>query len=360
MDILVDTLSFRCNFKTWEDLLAFLNLNSIDEFEFVGKTFNVNYTSSYLYEGIRIAFGGSQGWYYYIHMSGKGCRTYEDIQGEGFNWYDLISKLYKYPDCYITRIDLACDEREGVFDIETLESHISDNTFVSHCLKSSMRLVKFGEECLYVGSPKSMSMLRIYNKKLERGFSDDDEEIPHWWRCEFQLRDERAMQVVREWCECGSVGPVFAGHVKKHIRFTNTVNTHNGNQNEYITADWWNDFLEHANALRWVSRKGSEYNLSRLQRYAIGNAGSSVKTLIKAKKLTADELYNIYMNADIKLRPDQVSFIEAHNKYLERGGEDTLIGYDKVITCEKCGKIGTDVDFNFYRGSIGICRSCSS
>lgn len=80
--------------------------------------------------------------------------------------------------------------------------------------KKSIRLIKFGEECLYVGSPQSLALLRIYNKKLERGFDESDEECPHWWRCEFQLRDEHAMQIVREWSECGSVGSVFAGHVK--------------------------------------------------------------------------------------------------------------------------------------------------
>lgn len=136
MDILVDTLSFRCNFDSWEDLTRFLNLDSTEEFELCNKVFNFNYKCSYYFQGIRIAVQGQKGWKFYVHMSGKGCRTYEDIQGSEFKWDNFIKKIYAYPDIYVTRIDLACDEREGVFNIEKLEEHIAADKYVSKCQKN--------------------------------------------------------------------------------------------------------------------------------------------------------------------------------------------------------------------------------
>lgn len=66
------------------------------------------------------------------------------------------------------------------------------------------------------------------------------------------------------------------------------------------------------------------------------------------------------MNADIKLREDQKAFIEAHNKYLEHGGDDALIDFDKVICCECCGTVDKTDLFDIYIGSVGVCKHCAS
>lgn len=314
MDIIVDTLSFRANFESYEKLVDFLGIDSVD-FLPSDKKFNMNYLYSYFYEGIKIGMEGQAGWEYYIHMSGKGCRTFEDIRGEGFDWYEFIYKLYlkiKDGTAAVTRIDIACDEMQGVFNIKLLENSIEKNKYLSRCPKTSIRLMKFGEECLYVGSTQSLALLRIYNKKLERGYDPGDQEVPHWWRCEYQLRDDHAQQIVIEWAESNDIGKIYAGHLMNHIRFLTKPNLRDGTQHRINTAPWWKAFLNNAEQIAWVSSKGSEYNMSKLQRYAIGNAGSSVKTMIKSKGLNAEQLYAIYTDPIINLREDQKAFIKAH------------------------------------------------
>lgn len=318
VDIIVDTLSFRANIDTLENLFYFLGLEYEGMgryFEYSDNKFNRNYVASIFYEGIKIGLDGQAGWTFYVHMSGKGCRAFEDLHGNNFEWFPFIqrlSELCRQGLGAVTRIDIACDEKEGIFNIDKLEKFILKDKYLSRCPKKSIRLMKFGEECLYVGSTQSMALLRIYNKKLERGYDPGDEDIPHWWRCEFQLRDEHAQQIVDEWAETKNIGKIYAGHVLKHIRFLTKPNLQDGTQCRINTAPWWKSFLENSEKLEWVSTKGSEYNLSKVQRYAIDNAGSSVKTMIKARKLTAEELFEIYSSDDINLRADQRLLIKKY------------------------------------------------
>lgn len=314
MDIIVDTISFRANFESYEKMIDFLHIDGLD---FVpGNRYNMNYLNSLYYEGIIIGYNGQCGWEYYIHMSGKGCRAYEDIlMSMGVSWFHIIFNLalkVRAGTAAVTRIDIACDEMDGIFNCKTLERYIYQEKYLSRCPKKSIFLEKFGKECLYVGSTQSLALLRIYNKKLERGYDPGDKEIPHWWRCELQLRDEHAQQVVCEWAESQNIGKVYAGHVLKHIRFLTKPNRRDGTQHRINTATWWKAFLGDAEKIEWVSSKGSEYNMSKLQKYAIGNAGSSIQTMIKAKNLNAEQLFSIYTDEGIKLREDQKAFIRAH------------------------------------------------
>lgn len=312
MLLIVDTLSFRANFGSYEKMVDFLGIEGVDFLP--GNRFNMNYLTSLYFEGIKIGIDGQAGWDTYVNMSGKGCRAFEDIRGAAFNWFTFISELadmVRAGRAAITRIDLAGDEFEGVFSCDRLEQFILKDKFVSRCPKKSITLQKFGKEILYVGSPQSLTLLRIYNKKLERGFDESDEDIPHWWRCELQCRDEHAQQIVLEWSDCGDVGAVYCGHTLQHIRFTTKPNKHDGTQSRLNTASWWSAFLCNAEAIKWVSVKGSEYNMTKLERYAIGNAGSSVKTMILSKQLSADELFRIYTEPSINLRQDQIAFIKS-------------------------------------------------
>ena len=316
--ILVDTISFRANFESYEKMIDFLHLEGI---EFLpGSRFNMNYLNSLYYEGIKIGYNGQAGWSYYIHMSGKGCRTYEDILNScGVSWYHIIFNLalkVRSGEASITRIDIAGDEFDNIFNCKTLERYISQNKYVSRCPSKSIRLTKFGEECLYVGSTQSLTLMRIYNKKLERGYDQGDQDIPHWWRCELQLRDDHAEQLVLEWADTNNIGHIYTGHCLYHIKFTSKENKKDGCQSRLNIAHFWDKFLQASESIPWVSEKGSDYNMSKLQKYAIGNAGSSIKTMIKSKGLNADQLYAIYTDPSINLREDQKAFIRAHGGYI--------------------------------------------
>ncbi len=315
MLVIVDTISFRANFDTYNEVVDFLGIEGID-FLPSNKRFNMNYMYSLSYQGIIIGCDGQACWNYYIHMSGKGCRAFEDIQGEGFKWEDFLFKLalkVRAEEAALTRIDLAVDEYSNTLNLARCEKYILHKKYLTRCPDSSIRLTKFGEECLYIGSTQSKTLMRIYNKKLERGYDkEDNEEIEFWHRCELQLRDEHAQQVVLEIGEGQNMGKVFAGHCRYHFNFLTKPNKRDGCQSRIPIAGWWNEFLCNASEIAWSKAPGTEYNMHRLQKYAIGNAGSSIKTMIEAQHLNPEQLYAIYTEPGIKLREDQKAFIRAH------------------------------------------------
>lgn len=327
MDLIVDTISFRVRSLSSSEFFEFLGIDDKKVPWLPGGRFNMNYLNSISYVGIKIGYGGVKGWDFYVHMSGKGCRTFEDLHSKRWNWEEFINKLGRFIDkgiVVITRLDLACDSFDDTLNLQRIEKHIIQHKFLSKCPEKSIRLVKFGEECLYVGSPQSLTLLRIYNKKLERGYSSDDTDIPFWYRCEMQLRDEHAQQVIYEWYQFindvpGSVniGKIYAGHCMEHVKFLTKPNKKDGCQSRIPVVKWWRDFLDNSSCIKWSTVKGSEYNMTKLEKYAVNNAGSSILTMIYSQNLTAEKLYKKYTeNSDIHLRPDQLEFIRnCNNEY---------------------------------------------
>lgn len=312
MLVIVDTLSFRCRFDCLENLLSFLGFSgAVFDWEEGGR-FNQNYESSIFFEGIKIGYDGQKGWNNYVHMSGKGCRTFEDYSSfqSWENFLEQLGLLIGQDKAAITRIDLACDERENILRLDRIEDYIVKKKYATRCSDQSIFLEKFGKECLYVGSTQSLTLMRIYNKKLERGYHPEDDSIEPWHRCELQCRDMHAEQIVIEICSGNSIASVFAGHVMDHLRFTTKPNLHDGTQHRLNVAPWWSDFLNQAERIPWCSAPGTEYNLTRLQHYVLHQAGSSIKTFIEATGMDAEATYKYFLdNNQIELRPDQIHLI---------------------------------------------------
>ena len=313
--VIVDTLSFRLRETTLEKTLDFLGLGYGDVPWDSRGGFNVNYRSSLYCEGIRIGFDSVSDWDTYVHMSGRGCRYFEDVMSRSncFNWFSVLNHLcecVRAGTAAITRIDLACDVYTDVLRLDRIERYIIQHKYITRCSDRSIRLVKFGEECLYVGSTQSLTLLRIYNKKLERGYSPEDSEIDFWYRAELQFRDSHAEQVVLELGDRHQIGSVFCGHLRYHFNFLKDVNKRDGTQSRIPLAAWWRDFLNDEEPIDWIPAPGSEYNLSRLERYALKGCGSTIKTLIRSKGWNAKRLYEFYNSDTISLRVDQQSLID--------------------------------------------------
>lgn len=211
MLLTVDTLSFRVRSLEENNLFDFLHLPSseVDSWRSSG-CFNRNYKSSLSNQGIILGLEGDSGYEFYVHMSGKGCRYYEDVRGDKFSWLDFIREMRDSGVVFFTRIDIACDEFEDLLNHDKLVKYLNAGKFATRC--TSKPLIESGrKECIYIGSEKSPAMLRIYNKMLERGktVADLEEGQKAWNRCEFQLRDDRAEQFISLWLESGDIGLCF-------------------------------------------------------------------------------------------------------------------------------------------------------
>lgn len=306
MLITVDWLSFRVRSLPENDIFSFLGIFEPLQWRVGGACFN-NYTDSLHYGHIKIGLNGTAGYDFYVDMSGQGCREFEDLMSEGWSWEQFIFRLAADERVTFARIDVAGDEHEGYFNVDRLDKHIRLNKYATKCKTPS--LTKYGREVCYVGSGQSAVFMRIYNKKMERGFSPEDDDGRPWWRCELKITDDYCAQFIEHWCAHG-IGYAYAGHCKNHIRWLSKPNDKKNSQ-RINTAKWYDDFLGACEKLKFTSAVGSEYNISKLQKYCLHSAGSSVVTLAKFFNMTPEQFYNYFMdNDEIKLRPDQIDLLQ--------------------------------------------------
>ncbi len=308
MLFLVDNLNFRvASFNRFE-VLEILGLDGrISDWE-DGVGF-FGYPNGMYYNGIRILYNGQRGFECYVQLSGKGCRSWEDnttLSG----WPELLQILADNKDIFhMARIDIACDDFTDDLDIHRLARYYESQKYSSRCKEI---YYTFGtKEIFYVGSEKSNTLLRIYNKKLERGYKPEDNEVENWWRAEFQFRDEVATACVDELVKSNDIGKTFLGKLREHIRFLSKPNDKR-NAQRITEARFWINFCRNCERVKFLTEPGGEYNLSKLERYCLKGAGSSLKTLILTEKLTPDALYKKFTSNEIILRQDQKELIKKY------------------------------------------------
>lgn len=314
MRFLVDTLSFRCYELNFENLCKFLGLDFPVSWE--DGTPRYGYPEAKYFNGIIIYYGGHDGFESYLHMSGKGCRMYEDLYkkryGHDLDWhlffeYCLSLKIKNTGNSMIhfSRIDIACDDYTDRLKVDRLVQYYKSGKYTSRC--KHWVAGQLCEEWLYIGSPQSDMRLRIYNKKIERGFNEEDLDGEPWYRAEFQLRDDRATEFIKKWVELNDIGKTFMGVLNNYVRFLTKPNDKK-NAQRIPSAQFWKSFTSDAEKIRLVSPEGSIYNMENLYKY-LKQTFSSLRTYTEALGMSPEDLFLHYGGA--KLRQDQIAFIEA-------------------------------------------------
>lgn len=151
--------------------------------------------------GVQVWWGSPRGDCHFV-ISGAGCKWLMAQEGWiGWQWY--LDWLSGERGGRLSRLDVALDTFGGVFGPDEVAANISKGRTRSKWkLATAWRHQgldpKGGDQfgTVYLGSPKSDSMMRCYDKgrqmadELPAGF-------PSWYRFEFQLRNEaaRAMAV---------------------------------------------------------------------------------------------------------------------------------------------------------------------
>ena len=321
MPVLVDNLSFRARSISKDFLIKILGLEKLCDVWQEGSKIANNYNRSIHYGGIVIGYDGVAGFSCYVSMSGQGCRTWEDMTtlepGERGKWMTLFEYLVQEPDNYhFSRIDLAYDDYTNALNLERIDMHRRKKRYVT---KTQRFDVNMGTaEIAYIGSNQSDTMLRIYNKKLERGYAPEDNfDYEHWYRAELQMRDEVATACVDALVTYDDILQVFFGKLYDFIRFTTKPNNDSKHANRLNVSPWWRKFCQNYPRLKFFYEPGSEYNLSKLEKFCRVGAGSSIKTMIYAKGWSERDLYRFFTKDDIMLRPDQKELIR--QKEFERG-----------------------------------------
>lgn len=280
--ILIDwfAMSFRADHVTPEDIIRLLDFKQDLVFEHLN--------GRYLYRD-RLSFGGIHIYYNNVNqnqdfpmleMSGQGCREFETYSNKSFD--DLFELAKDDVNYHMTRLDIAYDDHIGILDINQIEQDYRDRNWVSRSRKGRITIdiskekdenSKYIEGVSVMTGTKSSDMyMRIYDKAIERGFKDGC----HWVRCELVLKQDRAVQFIKNKFP---IGNKFRGVIAGYFRFIDPSN--DSNKSQVKMRDYWAKFLENASKISVYSRKDIDYNLGRVQRYVLHQAGNSIDTYIK-------------------------------------------------------------------------------
>lgn len=312
--ILLDWVSITSKIHSPQNFMEMLGLEKCS-WELMEKGAN-GYHSRLYYDHISIHFNGREDMGVWCELSGQGCRVFETLGHGDYNV--LFDEVFSNPDeMNITRLDVAYDDHTGILDFpqlvrDTMEltEELKPACYVS---KSRKREVTWSHEDYFLpamtvqhGRKASEVLVRIYDKAMERGYTDGR----HWIRTELQLRDDRALEFARR-LQREDVGGLFRGVLHNYLRYVDDPGT-DSNMRRWPMKKYWADLLDGAGQIRLYQRPGTEYNMINLENYVIGQAGNAAAAYIEIVGEAA------YMEA-LRKRGKQMplkyrQLIDQHNK----------------------------------------------
>lgn len=317
--ILVDWFTFTLKETDLHSVIDWLGLHSIDWVDCKG---HYGYSSAKLYGGMWILFDGRDDMGICVEFSGQGCRQYETSGNRPL--HELVNVVAVNATANITRLDVAFDdvdhEGNGLLDVCKIERLARHDRYISkfgtrsgewsgkHSDGSEKNPLAYS---VYFGSAKSDVRFRIYDKSKERGGLDY-----HWVRFELQLRHEAALNFIKQY---GTIGHKFYGLINNYLRFITPSKT-DTNRRRWASPEWWTKFLAHTEKISVFTRKDIDYNLSRVERYVMDQAGNSIVTYINCVGWFK---FREMLNArEQELNPNQLKLINEYNQIVEKQKEE--------------------------------------
>lgn len=326
--ILIDWLTFSSSLEAHE-LVSLLHLDHLN-WTISGGQYGYKYA---LKSGhISINFDGSSQMISCVNMSGQGCREFEDSSDLSF--YDLFKIINSDRALYnITRLDVAFDERDGLFDIQKIAMYINSGWYVSRARYYCVTYSSNGISC-EIGSPKSDFRIRIYDKASERGYCAEDG--VQWVRVEMQMRDDRASAYIRGIVQGISAGALYVGVLNNYLRFVDP-DFSDTNKSRWAVCDWWSDvFDKNVAKIKLYSAPGTLYNTQKLHKFVINQAGSAIKTYCQI--MGVDTLLNELVKHDYSVNSNYATLLES---YKRRG-----VDVDRDLLFDQYGYMLDNLPFN--------------
>lgn len=262
-----------------------------------------------------------------VNLSGQGCRNFETY-GHG-DWNKLFAAFFSGAKYNITRLDLAYDDHTGVLDIHKIEEDTRDRAYVTKAkyaevVWSDNQNTDIQGMTVQIGSDKSRTLIRIYDKAAERGYKD-----MHWVRCEIQLRKENAAVACAKLFELRHIGKVASGILRNYVTYR--VPTSDSNKSRWPIAGYWDRLiLDMERISLWIT-PGDEYNFSRTERWLVGQCGQALLTAMKMHRLSwlLKQIEKLYP----ELLPKYQRAIEEYQmqRHLDRGLPDTEYIQDNLF-----------------------------
>ena len=307
--ILIDDLSISWKYDNVEKLFDQLGLADVKTIPMRTKY----YQYGAYFDGVLIAYNTDPLGNVtdtYLDLSGKGCRTIEQLNDCDFDWRGfLIQYDQDFHTRYsnISRMDIACDLLDDEVPYDKFRKYADNEMYVCRS-KVLPKIISKREENIYFGSEKSDRLLRIYNKALEQGLPNT-----YWVRMEFQMRNECAMSWYLNWKQRSDVGCLFSGVMLDYLRFVSPPKgsdieeiKKNRNQGRLPTADWWSKLLGDVERIPQLYLPGEAYTLARLEHFLEHQTYSSLKTYAIAHGGDLTKLIDGIKHVDLNVKQKQM------------------------------------------------------
>lgn len=151
-------------------------------------------------------------------------------------------------DGHFTRLDCALDDRSSSVPLSTIKQAVD----VGQCVTRADRMQRISSgsihkgtpsgETIYIGSPHSQTLLRIYDKRLERQAKEHEDWQDYGIRWELELKKDRAQVCgqLLSYLEEADWLEYMVGVLRTYIDFRDTsreeTNEHRGRA---PLLDWW-------------------------------------------------------------------------------------------------------------------------
>lgn len=186
----------------------------------------------------------------------------------------LLCKLYEDPDCNISRLDVACDDRVGLLDMSEIFDRVQSR-------QVNTRMTKFrfvGEMSsknregltVYFGSASSDFRIRIYDKAYEQGVEG------HWVRVEMVLQGQNGNAFSSELASGASFGRLAAMVLNDKLSF---IERDDSNISRCTVCPWWSAFVDELSKLQLVARKAAQHPVGRIYDWLINQVAPSLAVI---------------------------------------------------------------------------------
>ena len=239
-----------------------------------------------------------------VSMSGNGCRAFEtmsklgakDKQGtQSVAFPALFQLLTADETANVSRIDIACDDREGYLNMDEIIDRTRSNEINSRLLRRTINFSLNGKDkagaTVYIGAPSSEFRVRIYDKALEQGVEG------HWIRVELVMRSANANAFVEDMTNSENVGKLAAQVINDKFSF---IERDDSNISRCTVCDWWQNFVDELDKVRLVSRDVIQHGVERIRSWIENQVGPSLYVLMKTMGII--DIYNIAASSAGRIR----------------------------------------------------------
>lgn len=246
-----------------------------------------------------------------VSMSGNGCRTFETMSklshaGQDSVFPALFQILAADETANVSRIDIACDDREGYLNMEKIVEKVQANEINSRMTKRSVIVSFDGTQrsgsTIYLGASSSDFRVRIYDKALEEGVDG------HWIRVELVMRHKNAAAFVEQMTGAPSVGKLAAQVVNDKFSF---IERDDSNITRCTVCGWWQSFVDELESVRLVARHVIQHSVERIENWIESQVGPSLAVILNT--LGWPHLFELAHSAVGRLSARQLSLISDYN-----------------------------------------------